>query len=194
MKGRTFVAFLTTLLFTTPVFAQTSGERLQPILVDEIGSMRNAPRNIRQRGTAKVPERPTAAIREIERSAFALMNAERAKKGLESLRWSEDIAGVARLHSANMAAYQFFGHRGTDGTMVDDRADMLGLSSWDAIGENIAFMQGFPDPGAVAIDKWLNSPSHRRNMLSRQWKESAIGVAVSDDGAYYFTQVFLLRK
>ncbi len=93
-----------------------------------------------------------------------------------------------------MAEFQFFDHKGLDNKMVSDRADAVKVGKWRAIGENIAFSRGFSDPIAKAVELWLDSPSHRRNMLSADWKESAVGVAVTEDGAYYFTQVFLVRK
>ena len=78
--------------------------------------------------------------------------------------------------------------------MVDDRADKLGLGEWRAIGENIAFMKGYKNPAAVAVEKWLLSASHRTNLLNPQWSDSAVGVSMTEDGKCYFTQVFLLRK
>ena len=135
-----------------------------------------------------------AALMAIEQDAFQLINVERSLAGLPALKWSEKIAKVARLHSQNMADYDFFSHKGVDGLMVDDRADQLGLGEWKAIGENIAFMKGYPNPAAVAVEKWLLSASHRNNLMGTQWSESAVGVAVTEDGKCYFTQVFLLRK
>ena len=78
--------------------------------------------------------------------------------------------------------------------MVDDRADKLGLGEWRAIGENIAFLKGFQNPVESAVEKWMQSTSHRQNLLNAQWSDSAVGVAITADGRYYFTQVFLLRK
>lgn len=135
-----------------------------------------------------------AAVLELEKDAFQLLNVLRAEKGLHALKWNNDIAKVARLHSQNMASYKFFSHKGVDGLMVDARADKLGLSSWRAIGENIAYMRGFQNPVETAVEKWMLSTSHRQNVLNTQWIESAVGVAITGDGTYYFTQVFLTRK
>ena len=132
-----------------------------------------------------------AAIRALERDAFQLINLERSQAGLPSLNWSDKLADVARLHSNNMAEQNFFSHRGLDGLMVDERAEKLNIGPWTAIGENIAFMRGFEDPVAIAVEKWLNSPRHKENLLNPNWKESAVGLAVSGDGKYYFTQVFI---
>lgn len=130
----------------------------------------------------------------VERVAFAMINQKRLENGLKPLAWNAELASVARVHSQNMAEYQFFGHRGLDGKMVSDRADNIGLNKWRAIGENIAFNRGYQDPIAKAVEGWMNSPGHRHNLLEDSWKESAIGVAVAPDGSYYFTQVFLLKK
>lgn len=131
---------------------------------------------------------------ELEKEAFAQLNEKRIAKGQPALRWSDDLARLARFHSQNMADQKFFSHRGLDGSMVDNRADSMGIRGWLAIGENIAFMRGYADPVGVAVTQWMGSSSHRRNLLSEQWIESAIGLAVAPDGSYYFTQVFTDKK
>lgn len=132
-----------------------------------------------------------AAVRALEKDAFQLINTERALAGLSALKWSDKIANVARLHSNNMADYNFFSHKGLDGLMVDDRAAKLNMGAWSAIGENIAFMKGYEQPVAMAVEKWLESPGHKKNLLNPDWTETAIGLAVTSDGKYYFTQVFI---
>src|SRR6185369_8280521 len=155
--------------------------------VDDSGSTR-----ARLAQSSNRPNKPSAAA--IEQQVFALINAERTKNGLTELEWSESVAAVARLHSEDMAHAKFFSHRGSDGSMVDERADRLGLGMWRSIGENIAYMRGYDDPAELAVQKWLESAAHRKNLLGPNWKESAVGVAVTDDGTYYLTEVFLFRK
>lgn len=130
----------------------------------------------------------------IERLAFNALNEKRAELGLKPLAWNDQLAGVARLHSQNMASQDFFSHKGINGDYVSDRADSLNLGVWRAIGENIAFNRGYDDPVMQAVESWIDSPSHRRNLMNQDWRESAVGVAVRADGSYYFTQVFLTRK
>lgn len=141
--------------------------------------------------SANSPSLPSTAS--IERAAFDLINKERAANGDAPLVWSEKAAEVARTHSLDMANGQFFSHRGTDGSMVDDRAGRAGINDWQAISENIAYVRGVEDPIGFAVAKWMASPSHRKNLLDKRWKESAIGVAALPDGTIYFTQVFILR-
>ena len=129
-----------------------------------------------------------------EQAAFGMINQKRVEMGLAPLVWSDELAAVARLHSQNMAEFKFFSHRGLDNKLVSDRADQLKIGKWRSIGENIAFNRGFQDPVGKAVELWLDSPTHKRNMLDANWKESAIGVAKGEDGSIYFTQVFLVRK
>ena len=91
-----------------------------------------------------------------ERDAFDLINKIRNDVGLESLAWNEQLANLARLHSQDMAEQKFFSHRGSDGSMVDNRADKLGIMNWSAIGENIAFLRGYEDAPKFAVERWLN--------------------------------------
>lgn len=152
------------------------------------------PQQTRQQQSKPDSTSKTVNAQELERRAFQLINDARVKSGLSALKWSDDAARVARLHSQNMANYNFFSHAGIDGSMVDDRADLLGISKWRAIGENIAFNQGYENPVEFAVERWMQSPKHRDNLLSSRWKESGIGVAVTENGTYYFTEVFLVRK
>lgn len=129
-----------------------------------------------------------------EQSAFNQINQKRVEMGLAPLVWSDELAAVARLHSQNMAEFKFFSHRGLDNKLVSDRADQIKIGRWRSIGENIAFNRGFGDPVRKAVELWLDSPEHCRNMLDPNWRESAVGVAKAADGSVYFTQVFLVRK
>lgn len=126
----------------------------------------------------------------LEKAALEAINRTRAEKGLSQLEWNEKVAQVARLHSENMAHYKFFNHRGLDGLMVNERADSIGLP-WQAIGENIAYNRGYDDPVGFTVKRWMESPSHKDNIMDRRWRETGIGVIAAPDGTYYLTQVFL---
>ena len=131
---------------------------------------------------------------EVEARAFELMNAQRQASGLRSLEWDEQIVALARSHSASMAEGKYFSHKDLNGGYVDARAAKLGLFNWMAIGENIAFMKGYEDPASMAVEKWMLSTSHKKNILGGNWRDSAIGALPSQaDGSIYFTQVFIAK-
>lgn len=151
------------------------------------------PRIVDERRAAAVASSVVVNTTDVERTAFQIINRKRAEYGLAPLNWCEQIAAVARVHSQNMAEFQFFSHRGLDNKLVSHRADDLKIGKWRSIGENIAYNRGYQDPVEKAVHLWLNSSTHRQNMLNPDWKDSAVGVAVADDGSFYFTQVFLRK-
>jgi uncharacterized protein YkwD len=142
----------------------------------------------------KTIEKKSYDIASLEYRVFVIINQKRAENGLKALVWNPQAASVARLHSSNMAFYDFFSHIGIDGKRVDDRADSLGLRKWKMIGENIAYNSGFADPVERAVFGWMQSDGHRNNLLRNNWKETGIGISVSANGKFYITQVFLQRK
>lgn len=165
--------------------------RPQPVLVDEIGS-RQAASRLPAKRQSLVRSSTASPVFEAEQRAFELMNAERQANGHRMLEWDEDLADVARSHARNMAENKFFSHRGLDGATVDQRTAQKGIK-WIGIGENIAALRGHGDPGAFAVETWMNSGSHKRNILSSQWQISAIGAVAGDDGTVYFVQVFIFK-
>jgi uncharacterized protein YkwD len=42
----------------------------------------------------------------------------------------------------------------------------------------------------TTVQGWMNSPGHRKNILTPDWKSEGIGVAVSPDDKVYITQNF----
>lgn len=191
MKRSLIYIFATVIAVCGTIAAQERSGRPQPILVAEIGAGGRA-KNV---SLPRINKGDRSIARDgnfsLERSTFDILNTQRISQGLQPLVWDDRIAEVARLHSRSMASAKYFSHKGDDGSMVDDRADRLGISNWSAIGENIAFLKGYDDPAAFAVEKWMQSTSHRKNMLGTRWSKSAIGVAVAEDGALYFTQVFM---
>src|SRR5687768_1679886 len=155
--------FLLATAFCTVTFAQGISLDLRPGL-SENSNIAGLTRNrVSTDDTAvRAPESTTAG--KLERLVFDILNGERRSHGLTDLEWNDDVAAVARLHSQNMAEEKFFSHRGSDGSMVDDRADRLGLGAWRTIGENIAYMRGYDDPAQLAVEKWLESTAHRKNL------------------------------
>ena len=187
MKDKSFlVSFSFLFIFSIGIFAQIS-----PLVRDD--NVKNAAL-IRPRIYREISNINSTTIASLEKQGFELINQKRVEIGLEILTWNNDCANIARLHSENMANHKFFSHSGLDGTMVNDRADAIGLSKWRAIGENIAFNRGYKNPAESAVERWMQSASHRENLLNDRWKESGIGIAIAEDGTYYFTEVFLLRK
>jgi len=130
---------------------------------------------------------------DIERRAFDQTNIVRAKNGLRPLAWDSDVCRLARAHSEKMSREGFFSHATPSGLRLPDRARLVGIIHYSVLGENIAYNQGYEDPGAFAVERWMLSPKHRANILSTEFRAMAIGSFVAADGSVYLTQTFITR-
>lgn len=123
----------------------------------------------------------TAALSDVDRAVLSRINSARAQQGLRPLVVSAGLTAAARQHSVEMVSRGYFGHESADGSSFDRRVRRFyrGLRS---AGENIAF--GVPDlsPGD-AMELWLNSPAHRRNILDPRWREIGISVVHVDSAS-----------
>lgn len=143
--------------------------------------------------TASVNARVSANADADEREIFDLINQERGKKGLGELNWDSNLSQMARAYSQKMARENFFSHYDGDGGSVETRARDMRIKNWSKIGENLFFCEGYGNPNVMAVRGWMKSPSHRENILNRDYTDSGIGIAVTGGGRIYVTQVFIER-
>ena len=142
--------------------------------------------------TNPAPSRPVEP-NDIERRAFEQTNLVRVQNGLPPFAWDSDVCRMARVHSENMSRLGYFAHNTPDGLRLRDRAREAGILQFTVLGENIAYNQGYDDPGAFAVERWMASAKHRANILSAEFRAMAIGSFVAADGSVYLTQTFITR-
>ena len=138
---------------------------------------------------------PSAPVEpnDIERRAFEQTNIVRVKNGLPPFSWDSDVCRMARIHSESMSRQNYFAHVTPEGLKLRDRARAAGIFQYVVLGENIAYNQGYDDPGAFAVERWMLSDKHRANILSPEFRAMAIGSFVAPDGSVYLTQTFITR-
>ena len=91
--------------------------------------------------------------------------------GLKKLSASSKVANVARAHSKDMAAKNYFSHNSLDDKSPFDRIKNAGIIySW--AGENIA--AGYASPAAV-VNGWKNSQGHYENMINASFTKLGVG-------------------
>jgi hypothetical protein len=121
---------------------------------------------------------PALADAGAEGQFIAQLNQARQSSGLPALRVSGDLTAVARRHSERMASQGNLHHNPNLGGDV---------SGWQKVGENVGHG---PSVGSIH-SAFMNSASHRANILGGDWTEVGVGV-VARDGALWVTQVFRL--
>lgn len=126
------------------------------------------------------------SLQSLETSVFNQINNYRKSKGLPALTNNSYMTQVARGHSYNMASGKVkFGHDG-----FHDRATLIKQNTGQkgAVAENVAHNYGYKDPATKAVNDWIKSDGHRKNIVGN-YKTTGIGIAYNS-GHYYLTQVF----
>jgi len=101
-----------------------------------------------------------------------LTNKERSKIGLSSLTYNEKLSEAARKKADDMFAKGYWSHYSPDGATPWDFIIGAGYQ-YEYAGENLAknflFSQG-------VVDAWMNSPTHRDNIVKKEYTE--VGFAI----------------
>eukprot|EP00474_Spongospora_subterranea_P002705 CRZ03163.1 hypothetical protein [Spongospora subterranea] len=121
-------------------------------------------------------------LKGIGERALQYTNEFRATRNLPPLKWHQYLADIGADHSRDMASGKVaFSHVG-----FKERVAMYPMKS-NMAAENLARVGG-PDAAKAAVDGWINSPGHCKNLLSRT-KWCGIGV-VECSSQYMLTQLF----
>lgn len=137
-----------------------------------------------------IPDRRLRQIESLEQQCLDEVNRHREMRGLGRLEMSEELLGVARYYSRRMAEEKFFSHTDPEGRTVRQRVSDAGIT-WRVLGENLAYSNGYSNPVAASMNGWMDSDSHRRNILDPSYRKTAVGAWISADGIVYFTEIFL---
>lgn len=160
---------------------------------------------------ANCDKRPVLHPSEIERLIHEYTNEIRAQQGLPTLSDDPALADIARTHSTDMIRGQYFGHTGSDGNGLEGRVSAANYScapGINKVAENLAVTPVystviFNDDGSVnlewdttedlakhVVDGLMNSPNHRKNMLSKDSQFEGVGIATGSNGLVYATVDF----
>lgn len=164
------------------------------------GTQSNAPQNTvpgTQQGTTPnvVPgtqnntqQGTVANTGDVVKDIFANTNNERKKQGLAELKLNDGLCKLAAMKSKDMYDKNYFSHVSPT---YGDPAQMVRSNgfNYSNVGENIYMSSGMTPSGSYTVEKWMNSPGHRANILSPNYKEIGIGIYYSN-GRYYATQIF----
>lgn len=150
----------------------------------------------------------------MEKLIHHLINTERKKHGLSVLSWNDQLTLIARSHSRDMGTRHYFSHDSPERRDFFDRYRKAGFVCSIRIGnaihqgaENIAQSSLYDSVTTVNGNKyydwnsedkiaeavvrgWMNSPGHRKNILTPYWQTEGIGIFIAPDDKVYVTQNF----
>jgi uncharacterized protein YkwD len=130
-----------------------------------------------------------SATPDLARTLVAAVNRARRTHGLRPLAYSGPLTSAATGHARALATAGTFTHAWpTTGqffsSWIRGFYPARGYRAWSA-GENLLWASPGFTP-ASAVQQWLESPAHRRVLLTKSWRELGIGVvsAVAAPGTY----------
>jgi uncharacterized protein YkwD len=158
----------------------------------------------------------TISENDLAEQIHILINRQRAANGLNALGTDPALAGIALNHSEDMATHHYFAHVNPLGQDPTARGAAAGYSCRKdygsyytyGIAENIfqnnrystityysdgKYVYEWTSPDAISrstVDGWMNSPGHRKNILSATCDREGIGVAIASDDKIYITEDF----
>lgn len=123
-----------------------------------------------------------------EKIIFDLLNKARTNAGLPKLSADATLFKVARLKAQDMVKHSYFSHNSPTYGSPFKMMKTYGVS-YKVAGENIAGNPSLQD----AVTAWLNSPTHKQNILSNSYNYIGIGVEKSDTYGYVISTMFIRK-
>jgi uncharacterized protein YkwD len=123
-----------------------------------------------------------------------LTNSVRAANGLAALSENQLLTTIAEERAEDMLEKQYFDHISPTGEQASDLAQRLGYR-YKIVAENIA--SGIFMTNQKIIDGWMQSPGHRKNILSPEIREIGVSLIkgrMSGQNTWVSVQIFGLQS
>ena len=117
------------------------------------------------------------SLEQARAATLCLINRERAAEALPALAMEARLTQASQLHSDDMGRRNFYDHADPDGREPSDRVYAQGLPPYGTtVAENIHWGTGYLGSPREIVRDWMNSPGHRRNILSREVSHIGVGI------------------
>jgi uncharacterized protein YkwD len=128
------------------------------------------------------------ALPSLSAQVTAAVNQVRLTHGRRVLTAAAGLEAAAMQHTIEMGRDGYFAHDSHDGTVFWKRLQAFypapASGCW-SVGENLVYA-GPVLSAAQAIQLWLHSPEHRRNLLDPHWQQLGVAaVQVTDAGGVF---------
>ena len=115
-----------------------------------------------------------ASLEAVRQEMLERVNTLRREAGRPPLTLEPRLTTAAQGHADDMLTRTYYSHVTPEGTPPRQRVLAAGYSG-EIVGENIAAGQTSVE---LAVDAWMHSTEHRRNILDPRFQEIGIGMAV----------------
>jgi uncharacterized protein YkwD len=121
-----------------------------------------------------------------ESAVFVLVNKVRTDNNLNPLKSDSMLQLAARNKAVDIKAYKYFAHNTPNNIKWNDFITNQGYK-YVIAGENLA--KGYYNPEELIKD-WLASPSHKENIMYRDYTETGISIIDTDNMGIIIVQIF----
>ena len=115
---------------------------------------------------------------------LAKVNQVRAENGVGAVKYSAALQSIADTRAKESVVS--FGHTRPDGSHCSTAVTV----DWNVTGENLIQVTSAYATADLMIETWMNSPTHKYNILLDQFTDMAIGTHV-ENGTTYVSMVFV---
>ena len=105
------------------------------------------------------------------------INRERSLRNLLTLNTDSRLSSAAQSKADDMQARHYFSHVDPDGNYIWPKIVAAGYTPYVQLGENLAI--DFYDTDSL-VAAWMNSPTHRENILNEGFKDQGMGLDMGD--------------
>ncbi|MBQ6605520.1 CAP domain-containing protein [Candidatus Saccharibacteria bacterium] len=126
-------------------------------------------------------------VEDWKREVLELVNKERAKVGVGELGWGTTCEAAASIRARELM--NLYSHTRPDGSSWETACPIPTEGGWS--GENLMAGNAAVSPETV-VEAWMNSPDHRKNILSENFTKLSVGFIFDPESQYktYWSQYF----
>lgn len=126
-----------------------------------------------------LPRSPAVASDLTIENILNSVNSERGQRNLATLNTNAMLSSAAQSKSDDMVARHYFAHVDPEGNYIWVKIVGAGYIPYLQLGENLAIE--FSDTESL-VSAWMNSPTHRANLLNEGFRDQGMGVTFGNSG------------
>lgn len=127
--------------------------------------------------SALLPQGETYASDLTTDNILIAINQQRSLRNLTILNYNDKLTVAAQSKADDMIARHYFSHTDPEGNYIWPKIVAAGYTPYTQLGENLAIE--FYDTGSL-IAAWMNSPTHRANILQENFRDQGMGLNFGD--------------
>lgn len=121
-----------------------------------------------------------------EEEVLNLINEQRKEYGLSELQAYSELQRVAKIKAEDIVNNSYFSHTSPNYGTPFDLLKQEGVT-YKVAGENLAGNE----TGIKAVNAWMNSPTHKSNILDKDYEYTGISVVDSPIYGKVYVQLFM---